>query len=90
MLVCLPLVIHDVSPRPFSLPNIIIFSIRQYVKNFLRDEDFQYVGVGWAGRLLCGLWFVGGFGRAANGPECEGMAMVMGSFLGKCVNVFKK
>lgn len=46
--------------------------------------------VGRAGRLFCGLWLVGGSVWAANGPECEGMAMVMGSMLGKCVNVFKK
>jgi len=77
VLVCLPLVIHDVSPRPFYIPNIIIFSIRQYVKDFLRNEDFQYVDAGWAGRLFCGLWFVGGFVRAANGPECEGLGYII-------------
>jgi len=73
VLVCLPLVIHDVSPRPFFLPNIIIFSIRQYVKDFLCDEAFQYVGAGWAGRLFCSLWIEGRSVRAANGPECEGL-----------------
>jgi len=80
--------LHNVSPRPFYIPNIIIFSIRQYVKDFLRSEDVQ--DVGWAGRLFCGLWFVGGFARAANGPECEGLGLVMGNFGMGYVNNFKK
>ena len=62
----------------------------QYVKNFLGNEDFQYVGAGWVGRLFCSLWFVGGFARAANGPECEGLGLVMGNFSMGYVNIFKK
>ena len=46
--------------------------------------------MGWAGRLFCGLWFVGGFARAANGPECEGLGLVMGNFGMGYVNIFKK
>ena len=60
------------------------------LKSFCVMKTFNMWGVGWAGRLFCGLWLVGRSVWAANGPECEGMAMVMGSFLGKCVNVFKK
>jgi len=56
VLVCLPLVIHDVSPRPFYIPNIIIFSIRQYVKDFLGNEDFQYVKRGLLLVFICLGW----------------------------------
>ena len=51
-------------------------------------EDFQ--DVGWAGRLFCSLWFVGGSARAANGPECGGLGLVMGDFGRRYVNFFKK
>ena len=72
-----PLGICDVSPRPFFLSNIVIFSNRQYVKDFLCDEDFQYVGCG-LGRqaFLQPLVCVGGSVRAANGPECEGLGLL--------------
>ena len=88
VLVCLPLVIHDVSPRPFCFPNIIIFSMCQYVKDFLWSEDVQ--DAGWAGRLFCSLWFVGGSVWAANGPECGGLGLMMGDFGWRYVNFFKK
>ena len=59
-----PEIYRMLAPGHFVLPNIIIFSILQYVKVFLCDEDFQYVGCG-LGRqaflqpLVCGSVCVG-------------------------------
>ena len=80
--------IYNVSHWPFCFPNIVIFLILQYVKDFLRSEDVQ--DVGWAGRLFCGLWFVGGSVWAANRPECGGLGLVMVDLGLEYVNFFKK
>ena len=46
----------------------------------------------WAGQAgffaAFGLW--GGSARAANGPECGGLGLVMGDFGRRYVNFFKK